>query len=130
MWPPSWPTTSPAPVCSEPIPFDSLPSRPYRHAQINFSDWRLLGTGSLVIGTVTPSLDGNYVVEYQLYDVLRRKQIVGFPADRDAEPDAQGCASDFGTRFMNGSRVSAARSIRGSPMSPRGAAPMATCTMD
>ena len=62
----------------DPIPFDSLPSRPYRHAQINFSDWRLLGTGSLVIGTVTPSLDGNYVVEYQLFDVLRRKQIVGF----------------------------------------------------
>ena len=62
----------------EPIPFDSLPSRPSRHAEINFGDWRLLGTGSLVIGNVTPSLDGDYVVEYQLYDVLRRKQIVGF----------------------------------------------------
>ena len=62
----------------EPIPFDSLPSRPSRLTEINFGDWRLLGTSSLVIGNVTPSLDGNYVVEYQLYDVLRRKQIVGF----------------------------------------------------
>ena len=62
----------------EPIPFESLPRRPYRHAQINFGDWRLLGTGSLVIGSVTPSVNGEYVVEYQLYDVLRRKQVVGF----------------------------------------------------
>lgn len=62
----------------EPIPFDSLPSRPNRQADIRFSDWRLLGTGSLVIGSVSPSLDGNFVVEYQLYDVLRRKQTIGF----------------------------------------------------
>ena len=62
----------------EPVPFADLPSRPFRHAQINFGDWRLLGTGSLVIGNVTPSTDGEYVVEFQLYDVLRRKQIVGF----------------------------------------------------
>ena len=62
----------------EPIPFESLPSRPARHDQINFKDWRLLGTGSLVIGNVTPSLDGGYVVEFQLYDVLRSKRVVGF----------------------------------------------------
>ena len=62
----------------EPVPFDSLPSRPFRHAQINFKDWRLLGTNDLVIGNVTPSLNGEYVVEFQLYDVLRRKQVVGF----------------------------------------------------
>ena len=62
----------------EPIPFESLPGRPVRHDQIVFKDWRLLGTGSLVIGNVTPSLDGGYVVEFQLYDVLRSKQVVGF----------------------------------------------------
>ena len=62
----------------EPVPFADLPSRPFQHAQINFGDWRLLGTGSLVIGNVTPSLDGGYVIEFQLYDVLRRRQIVGF----------------------------------------------------
>ena len=62
----------------EPIPFDSLPSRPFRHDQINFKDWRLLGPGNLVIGNVTPSVDGGYVVEVQLYDGLRGKQIIGF----------------------------------------------------
>ena len=62
----------------EPIPFDSLPSRPFRHDQINFKDWRLLGPGSLVIGNITPSLDGAYVVEFQLYDVLRSRQVVGY----------------------------------------------------
>ena len=62
----------------EPIPFDSLPSRPFRQDQINFKDWRLLGTNDLVIGNVTPSHNGEYVVEFQLYDVLRRKPVVGF----------------------------------------------------
>ena len=62
----------------EPIPFDSLPSRPFRHEQINFQDWRLLGPGNLVIGNITPSLDGEYVVEFQLYDVLRSRQVVGY----------------------------------------------------
>ena len=62
----------------EPIPFESLPSRPFRHDQINFKDWRLLGPGNLVIGNVTPSVNGGYVVEFQLYDVLRSKQVVGF----------------------------------------------------
>jgi len=62
----------------EPIPFDSLPSRPFRHDQINFQDWRLLGPGNLVIGNITPSLDGEYVVEFQLYDVLRSRQVVGY----------------------------------------------------
>ena len=62
----------------EPVPFDSLPSRPIRHDRINFKDWRLLGTNDLVIGNVTPSLDGEYVVEFQLYDVLRRKQVIGY----------------------------------------------------
>ena len=62
----------------EPIPFESLPSKPVRHDEINFKDWRLLGPGSLVIGNVTPAVDGGYVVEFQLYDVLRSKQVVGF----------------------------------------------------
>ena len=62
----------------EPVPFDSLPSRPIRHEQINFKDWRLLGTNDLVIGNVTPALDGQYVIEFQLYDVLRRKQVIGY----------------------------------------------------
>ena len=62
----------------DPIPFDSLPSRPFRREQINFKDWRLLGPGNLVIGNVTPAVDGGYVVEFQLYDVLRSRPIVGF----------------------------------------------------
>ena len=69
----------------EPIPFDSLPSRPVRHEQINFKDWRLLGPGNLVIGNVTPSLDGGYVVEFQLYDVLRGRQIVGYQLTASAQ---------------------------------------------
>ena len=71
----------------EPIPFDSLPSRPHQHDQINFKDWRLLGPSSLVIGNVTPSLtvEGGFVVEFALYDVLRGRQVVGYQLTADAQ---------------------------------------------
>ena len=69
----------------EPVPFDSLPSRPFRHEQINFKDWRLLGPGNLIIGNVTPALEGGYVVEFQLYDVLRSRQIVGYQLTADKQ---------------------------------------------
>ena len=64
----------------DPIPFDSLPGRPHRHDQINFKDWRLLGPGNLVIGNVTPSatVEGGFVVEFELYDVLRQRRVVGY----------------------------------------------------
>ena len=69
----------------EPIPFDSLPSRPFRREQINFKDWRLLGPGNLVIGNVTPAVDAGYVVEFQLYDVLRGRQVVGYQLTADKQ---------------------------------------------
>ena len=59
-------------------PFADLPSRPSQHEQVNFSDWRLLGVSSLVIGNVTPLSNTEYTVEFRLYDVLRREQIIGF----------------------------------------------------
>ena len=64
----------------KPVPFDSLPGRPHRHDQINFKDWRLLGPRSLIIGNVTPSVtvDGGFVVEFELYDVLERERVVGY----------------------------------------------------
>ena len=61
-----------------PVPFADLPSRPFQPAQINFGDWRLLDTPSLVMGNVTLPPGGGYAVEFRLYDVLRQEQIVGF----------------------------------------------------
>ena len=61
-----------------PVPFADLPSRPFQPARINFGDWRLLDTPSLVIGKVTLPPEGGYAVEFRLYDVLRQEQIIGF----------------------------------------------------
>jgi len=69
----------------EPIPFDSLPGRPHRYDQINFKDWRLLGPGSLVIGNVTPSVEGGFVVEFELYDVLRQRRVIGYQLTASAQ---------------------------------------------
>lgn len=61
-----------------PVAFDALPSRPDQSSDVNFADWRLLGTGNLVIGRVTPTEGGRYAVQFRLFDVFRGTQMTGF----------------------------------------------------
>ena len=60
-----------------PLSRKDMLSRPQDAAQVNYRDWRLLGTPSLVIGRVTAS--GNeYKIQFQLFDVNRQVQLVGY----------------------------------------------------
>ncbi|WP_025769308.1 Tol-Pal system beta propeller repeat protein TolB [Thioalkalivibrio sp. HK1] len=59
----------------DPLPFEDLPSRPTRHDEIEFGDWRLLAARYLVIGSITSGADGLYVVEFRLYDVPLQDQL-------------------------------------------------------
>ncbi|MGH8596041.1 MAG: Tol-Pal system beta propeller repeat protein TolB, partial [Gammaproteobacteria bacterium] len=61
-----------------PMPREELPSRPTDSAQVNFKDWRIVGMDNLVIGRITVSGDGGYLVEFRLIDVFTGKQIAGF----------------------------------------------------
>jgi TolB protein len=60
-----------------PIARNDMLSRPQDGAQINYRDWRLLGTPSLVVGRLTGT--GNtYKIQFQLFDVNRQVQLVGY----------------------------------------------------
>ena len=61
-----------------PVAFEELPSRPSQASEVNFSDWRLLGTGNLLVGRVTPAEGGRYAVQFRLFDVFRGTQMTGF----------------------------------------------------
>ena len=70
--------------------FESLPDRdliahPTEGAQVQFQNWRMVKVDDLVIGKVTENADGNFTVQFELYDVLRGTQLIGtsFPTSRD-----------------------------------------------
>jgi len=60
-----------------PLPKQDLISQPHEKAEINFKDWRLLRSESLLVGKVS-SVDGEtYQVQFQLFDVYKGQQLVG-----------------------------------------------------
>jgi TolB protein len=53
-------------------------SRPTDPAAVRFSDWRLLKVDVLVIGTLTASGPDQYTAVFELFDVLKGEQLLGF----------------------------------------------------
>ena len=60
------------------MPRADLPSQPTDVMQINFKDWRIVGMDNLVIGQITATSDGGFIVEFRLIDIFTGKQIAGF----------------------------------------------------
>lgn len=61
----------------DPLPRSDMLSRPQEGSQINYRDWRLLGTPSLVVGRMS-AVGDQYTVRFQLFDVNRETQLVGY----------------------------------------------------
>ncbi|MCP4041008.1 MAG: Tol-Pal system beta propeller repeat protein TolB [Gammaproteobacteria bacterium] len=61
-----------------PLPENDLPGRPHDGSQVDFRDWRRLGTENLVVGKVMVKPDGSYQIQFQLFDVFKGKQITGY----------------------------------------------------
>ncbi len=68
-----------------PIPFAELPSRPATADQINYQDFRMLGTPNLVIGRLSQVGENRYVAEFRLFDIFRSTQITGFQVESNAK---------------------------------------------
>jgi len=56
----------------------SLPSSPHHSAQVRYSRWRNAGQEYLVVGRIFQKSPGLYDVQFQLLDVLKQKQILGY----------------------------------------------------
>jgi TolB protein len=67
--------------------FEALPDRdlvahPTTAEQVKFQNWRMLNVDNLVIGQLDETGDGQYTVQFELFDVFRGKRLAGssFPA--------------------------------------------------
>lgn len=61
-----------------PLPDKDLLARPTQGSEVRFKDWRVLGTESLVVGRVLDRGAGQVEVQFQLFDVFRGEQIIGY----------------------------------------------------
>jgi len=61
-----------------PLPAADLVSRPTQPAQVNFQSWRLLKVDYLVIGQLTEDSPDRFTAVFQLFDVIRGEQSLGF----------------------------------------------------
>lgn len=67
-----------------PIDEDDMLQKPTSGPDVDFSDWSILGVEAIVIGKVTQTGENVYSVQFQLFDVFRGIQLVGYrmPASR------------------------------------------------
>jgi TolB protein len=67
-----------------PIAVDDMLQTPTSGVDMDFDDWSILGVEAVVVGQVTQSGENAYNVQFQLFDVYGRNQLVGYrmPASR------------------------------------------------
>ncbi|GBF31531.1 dipeptidyl-peptidase 5 [bacterium MnTg04] len=58
-------------------PHDML-EQPVDEQGIDFEDWRLLGLEIIVVGRLLPQSDGNYVIQFELFDLFNQRRLLGF----------------------------------------------------
>jgi TolB protein len=62
----------------DPIPVADMVSRPTQPSEMRFDDWRILDVDVVLIGEITEDSPDRYSVVFQLFDVLRGEQLLGF----------------------------------------------------
>jgi len=67
-----------------PIAEKDMLQKPTDGVDVDFEDWSILGVEAVVVGKVTQTGQNAYDVQFQLFDVYRRDQLVGYrmPASR------------------------------------------------
>ena len=62
----------------EPLERRDMLSRPTRGVEIDFDDWRMVGTDLIVVGRLERGAGDEYTLQFQLFDILRGEQLVGY----------------------------------------------------
>ncbi len=67
-----------------PIREEDMLQKPTSGGDVDFDDWGYVGVEAVVVGSVTQTGDNAYNLQFQLFDVFGRRQLVGYrmPASR------------------------------------------------
>ena len=80
-----------------PIPVADMLQKPTTGTEIDFDDWSILGVEAVVVGRLEQTGANAYSLQFQLFDVFRRQQLVGYrmPASRGTMRKAAHRAADM-----------------------------------
>ena len=59
-------------------PVENMLQQPSTGAEIDFDDWSILGVEAVVIGKIIEGRNNSYNIQFQLFDIYKREQIVGY----------------------------------------------------
>ena len=67
-----------------PLAVRDMLQKPTNAADVDFDDWSVLGMEAVVVGSITQNGENAYTVQFQLFDVFGRDQLIGYrmPASR------------------------------------------------
>ena len=96
-----------------PIPESKMLQKPTNGADLDFQDWSFVGVEAVVVGSVVQEGVNAYTLQFQLFDVFGRSQLVGYrmPASRGNMRGAAHRAADMiyekltGIKGVFGTRV-------------------------
>lgn len=80
-----------------PIPESKMLQKPTSGEDVDFQDWSFVGVEAVVVGSVVQTGDNAYTLQFQLFDVFGRNQLVGYrmPASRGTMRGAAHRAADM-----------------------------------
>lgn len=80
-----------------PVDKEKMLQTPTDGADVDFQDWSILGVEAVVVGKVVQTGDNAYTLQFQLFDVFGRRQLVGYrmPASRGTMRGAAHRAADM-----------------------------------
>ncbi|MGB5690158.1 MAG: Tol-Pal system beta propeller repeat protein TolB [Woeseiaceae bacterium] len=80
-----------------PISQEKMLQKPTDGADVDFQDWSFVGVEAVIVGKVIQTGDNAYTLQFQLFDVFGRKQLVGYrmPASRGTMRGAAHHAADM-----------------------------------
>ena len=80
-----------------PIPESKMLQKPTNGADLDFQDWSFVGVEAVVVGNVVQEGVNAYTLQFQLFDVFGRSQLVGYrmPASRGTMRGAAHRAADM-----------------------------------
>jgi TolB protein len=105
----------------DPVVPDKLVAQPQNRGEVQFANWKISGVEHLVIGKLKPTGAGLYLAQFQLFDVFKEQQLVGYsiPVQRENLRDVAHEISDIifekitGLRGAFNSHIAYVSTIRG-----------------
>ncbi len=61
-----------------PVAVEDMLQRPVHGRDLDFGDWRIIGVENVIIGQVIPAGPDSYTIQFQVFDVFRGKQLLGY----------------------------------------------------